>query len=279
MDDLPELPRASRPLSSSGTSLNPPTFAGFSFLTLLVHTVFHFVSAVSNGVTLLWQFYDAGFSIRELFYMYQYLTIIGLSMQTAYCILALVMDFYLLVGLIHPLLHKPYWKLVIIRDFFFTLLFPLGTIIGIFFWALVYPSISSDSSYPFWLMFQEHSTPWAIIWVETFLVPHVFGSALMEISFCMTFGIGYLAWNFGWYAVTNDWAYPFQEYLGDHFVIGVGAYAVLLLVFLAFYYIGRIITHVMWRSIWTGFGYVRSDERDPDGAFRPLQNTEEDGTV
>jgi hypothetical protein len=215
---------------------------------------------------------------------YQYLTIWGLTTQTIY------FGFAFLVDLVH--IHREIdldykhvspahnytedelrallydsppqarrSRLETHKDRLFTLCFPLGTLIGVFFWTLVWTDpthdgvqeqlINSPGGFP--LVFQQHGTTLIFVWVELFMTQHFFGKKRWEALIVALYAAIYIVWNVIIHAVTGDWVYPFQGPLAANLAIGIPVYAGMILLASGVYLLGRVMNHFWWRFRWNRF--------------------------
>jgi hypothetical protein len=147
------------------------------------------------------------------------------------------------------------------KDRLFTLCFPLGTLIGVFFWTLVWTDpthdgvqeqlINSPGGFP--LVFQQHGTTLIFVWVELFMTQHFFGKKRWEALIVALYAAIYIVWNVIIHAVTGDWVYPFQGPLAANLAIGIPVYAGMILLASGVYLLGRVMNHFWWRFRWNRF--------------------------
>jgi len=174
---------------------------------------------------------DCGFG-----WWFRYLTIWGIATELIYFLIAFVSDFS-----VHNSQLKNH------RDRMFALVFPLMTLIGVVFWITVFP-FSPDiqqNSKSIFVSVWEHGVAFVFVWMELYLVKHVYGNWRMECLIILLYWIAYVLWNVLCYYVDKAWAYPFQK--GMSIAASTGVFIALALILFAFYFVGRFLSQKIHR--------------------------------
>lgn len=172
----------------------------------------------------------------------QYLTMVGLVVISVFFAYSFLVHATLILS---PRSPKIGTLLLFHRDRYFAVEFALATLISCLFWTLVYPSVSG---FPFFDMFMQHGTTGIALWLELVIVPHLYGSILIELGLFIVFGLIYLVWNFLCFHENGEWVYPFQSDIIHPVILAVASYLGLLVVAILAYFLGRFLAYFRWRD-------------------------------
>eukprot|EP00753_Platysulcus_tardus_P015031 PLAT4728.1.p2 GENE.PLAT4728.1~~PLAT4728.1.p2 ORF type:complete len:313 (+),score=143.50 PLAT4728.1:715-1653(+) len=138
----------------------------------------------------------------------------------------------------------------------FTLVFPLGIMVALLYYSILYPSLLHEQSLgPVSEGFHfhtrshlDHGLPTIFIAVEAFCVPHRYSRKLPELVQLLVFSLGYLMWNQVCHAVSGVWPYPFQADLDTPRKQAL-FYAMLNVVGVVVYFICRALMRAWWGNL------------------------------
>eukprot|EP00753_Platysulcus_tardus_P007936 PLAT15536.3.p1 GENE.PLAT15536.3~~PLAT15536.3.p1 ORF type:complete len:182 (-),score=36.32 PLAT15536.3:138-659(-) len=132
------------------------------------------------------------------------------------------------------------------RNHFFAVAFAIGSFIGLAFFTLIFPTranLAHVKSHPLRLVSElmQHGATTVFIWLEAVLADHSSSrSVKCELSTVMLIAVVYLGWNETTHVINGVWTYPFQKLIAAWYV-EIPAYAGLVALVVAMYYLGRCI--------------------------------------